>query len=95
MAQRYAIRSIDEAVACLAHPLLGMLLLESTNAILSVTGKSAHQILDSPDNVKFRSSMTVFDRADRRGPYTGALTRYFGGTCDPATLQIIDDWQRS
>lgn len=48
MAQRYAIRSRDEAVAYLAHPLLGLRLLESTNALLSVTGRSAHQIFGSP-----------------------------------------------
>lgn len=95
MAQRYAIRSMDEAVAYLAHPLLGLRLLESTNAVLSVTGRSAHQIFGSPDDAKFRSSMTLFDRADGRGPYREALDRYYDGEEDAASVRIIDGWQRS
>jgi uncharacterized protein (DUF1810 family) len=95
MAQRYAIRSMNEAVAYLAHPLLGTRLLESTKAALGVTGKSAHQIFGSPDDMKFMSSMTLFDRADRRGPYRDALDRYYDGENDAASLRIIDSWQRS
>lgn len=95
MAQRYAIGSMDEAVAYLAHPLLGTRLLESTKAVLGVTGKSAHQIFGSPDDAKFRSSMTLFDRADRRGPYGEALDRYYDGEDDSASLRIIHGWERS
>lgn len=94
-AQRYAIGSMDEAVAYLAHPLLGTRLLESTKAVLGVTGKSAHQIFGSPDDAKFWSSMTLFDRADRRGPYREALDRYYDGENDAASLRIIDGWQQS
>ncbi|WP_398471982.1 DUF1810 domain-containing protein [Tardiphaga sp.] len=95
MAQRYAIRSMDEAVAYLAHPLLGLRLLESTNAVLSVTGRSAHQIFGSPDDAKFKSSLTLFDRADGRGPYREALDRYYDGEEDAASVRIIEGWQRS
>lgn len=95
MAQRYAIRSMDEAVAYLAHPLLGLRLLESTNAVLSVTGRSAHQIFGSLDDAKFRSSLTLFDRADGRGPYREALDRYYDGEEDAASVRIIEGWQRS
>ncbi len=95
MAQRYAIRSMDEAVAYLAHPLLGLRLLESTNAVLSVTERSAHQIFGSPDDAKFRSSLTLFDRADGRGPYREALDRYYDGEEDAASVRIIEGWQRS
>lgn len=95
MAQRYAIRSMDEAVAYLAHPLLALRLLESTNAVLSVTGRSAHQIFGSPDDAKFKSSMTLFDRADGRGPYREALDRYYEGEEDAASVRIIEGWQRS
>lgn len=95
MAQRYAIRSMDEAVAYLAHPLLTLRLLESTNAVLSLTGRSAHQIFGSPDDAKFRSSMTLFDRADGRGPYREALDRYYDGEEDAASVRIIEGWQRS
>lgn len=94
MARRYAIRSMDEAVAYLSHPLLALRLLESTNAVLSVTGRSAHQIFGSPDDAKFRSSMTLFDRADGRGPYREALDRYYDGEEDAASVRIIDGWQR-
>jgi uncharacterized protein (DUF1810 family) len=95
MAQRYAIRSLGEAVAYLAHPLLGTRLLESTDAVLNVTGKSAHQIFGSPDDAKFKSSMTLFDRADRRGPYREVLDRYYEGKTDAASLQIINTWEGS
>ena len=95
MAQRYAIGSMEEAAAYLTHPLLGPRLLESTNAVLSLTGKSAHQIFGSPDDAKFKSSMTLFDRADRRGPFSGALDRYYKSESDAASLRIIHGWKRS
>ncbi|QUS39462.1 DUF1810 domain-containing protein [Tardiphaga alba] len=95
MAQHYAIRSMDEATAYLAHPLLGMRLLESTKAVLGIREKSARQIFGSPDDAKFRSSMTLFDRTDRGGPYREALDRYYNGEHDSASVRIIDGWQRS
>lgn len=95
MAQRYAIGSMDEAIAYLAHPLLGTRLLESTKAVLGVTGKSACQIFGSPDDAKFRSSMTLFDVADRCGPCREALDRYYEGKEDAASLRIIERWQQA
>lgn len=93
MAQHYAIGSMDEAVAYLAHPVLGARLRECTGAVLSVTGRSANEIFGSPDDAKFRSSMTLFCNADRGGDaYREALKRFYGGEEDPASLKIIEAW---
>jgi len=59
-AQRYAIDSLEEARAYLAHPILGARLLECAALVASVNGRSANEILGSPDDVKLRSSMTLF-----------------------------------
>lgn len=84
MAQRYAIGSMDEARAYLAHPLLGTRLRECTEAVLS-----------SPDDAKFRSAMTLFSEADRGGAlYKEALKRYYGGEQDQASLKIMNAWKQ-
>jgi uncharacterized protein (DUF1810 family) len=90
MAQRYAIGSVDEARAYLAHPLLGPRLRTCTAAVNAVTGRSAHAIFGSPDDVKFRSSMTLFAAAAPDEPgFTEALARYFAGSPDPLTLEKL------
>ena len=87
MAQRYAIRSLAEAEAYLAHPLLGPRLRRCTDLINAVEGRSIAAILGSPDDVKFRSSMTLFGRAaPDEARFKAALDRYFGGEPDAATL---------
>lgn len=93
MSQRYAIKSVSEAVAYLAHPLLGIRLAECTHAVLGVVGRSAHEIFGSPDDMKFRSSMTLFDAVDAGNLYREALDRLCGGEGDPATLALIDRWR--
>lgn len=93
MSQRYAIRSKAEAVAYLAHPQLGIRLTECTRTILAVSGKSAHEIFGSPDDAKFRSSMTLFDAVDAGSLYRQALDRLYGGETDPATLAVLDRWR--
>ncbi|SFL16448.1 DUF1810 domain-containing protein [Methylobacterium pseudosasicola] len=91
MAQRYAIGSLDEARAYLAHPVLGPRLRTCTAAVSGVTGRSAHAIFGSPDDMKFRSSMTLFARAAPEEPqFAEALARYFGGEPDPLTLAKLD-----
>jgi len=87
MAQRYAIGSRAEAVAYLGHPVLGPRLRECTALVGAITGKDIHAILGSPDDMKFRSSMTLFakvtpDNAD----FLAALEKYYGGEFDAATL---------
>jgi uncharacterized protein (DUF1810 family) len=87
MAQRYAIGSLGEARAYLDHPLLGARLRACTAAVNAASGRSAHAIFGSPDDMKFRSSLTLFARAAPDEPvFAEALARYFGGAPDPLTL---------
>jgi uncharacterized protein (DUF1810 family) len=95
MARRYAIRSKDEAVAYLATPTLSARLVECTGLVLATPDKSAHEIFGSPDDIKFRSSMTLFAEVDRDGAlYQQALDRFFDGKPDVATLNILKHWDR-
>jgi uncharacterized protein (DUF1810 family) len=90
MAQRYAIASLDEARAYLAHPILGARLRECAQAMLAVTGASAHDILGSPDDLKFHSSMTLFHRAAPAEPVFGScLRKYFAGEPDSQTVRLL------
>jgi uncharacterized protein (DUF1810 family) len=89
-AQRYAVADLDEARAYLAHPVLGPRLVESARALLGVEGRTAEQILGYPDDLKLRSSMTLFARAaDDPCVFEAVLERYYGGVGDPATLQRL------
>ncbi len=86
-AVRYAIRSLDEAAGFLGHDLLGPRLEECTGLVNAVRGRSALAIFGQPDDVKFRSSMTLFARAaPGRESFRTALATYFDGEQDPATL---------
>lgn len=90
MAQRYAIASLDEARAYLRHPILGPRLAECAGIVNRVQGRTAHEIFGSPDDLKFRSSMTLFGRADPAEPaFRTALERYFGGGEDPRTVALL------
>jgi uncharacterized protein (DUF1810 family) len=89
-ALRYGIAGLGEAEAYLAHPLLGPRLLECTALMNAVEGRSAHDVLGSPDDLKFRSCMTLFGRTAPEEPaFREALARYFGGKKDPATLALL------
>lgn len=86
MAQRYAISGLDEARAYLEHALLGPRLLESAQALLLHTSLSARRILGSPDDLKLRSSMTLFAAAaPDRAIFQQVLDAFFNGEPDPAT----------
>ena len=86
MAQRYAIRSLPEARAYDAHPVLGRRLRECTRLVLEGSAQSAEEIFGDIDARKLRSSMTLFHRAAPEEPlFSQVLDRYFGGTTDPAT----------
>jgi uncharacterized protein (DUF1810 family) len=90
MAQHYGIASLAEAQAYWQHPVLGARLKQCTELMLAVQGKTALQILGSPDNLKFHSSMTLFARAAPDEPvFAQALQKYFGGRADPATLDLL------
>ena len=87
MAQRYAIGSLDEARAYLAHPVLGSRLVDCVRLVLEVEGRDAHAIFGAPDDLKFRSSLTLFARAaPDEALFRAALGKYYGGAEDAATL---------
>jgi uncharacterized protein (DUF1810 family) len=89
-AQLYAIAALDEARAYLAHPVLGPRLVECTGLVNAVRGRTAHDIFGSPDDLKFRSSMTLFALADPDATAFGvALQEYFEGRRDPRTLELL------
>jgi uncharacterized protein (DUF1810 family) len=90
MARRYAIRSRAEAAAYGSHPVLGARLRESTRLVNQVEGRTVDEIFGYPDDLKFRSSMTLFAEAcaDNQ-PFREALKKYFGGEGDPLTLAKI------
>jgi uncharacterized protein (DUF1810 family) len=90
--QLYAIRDRAEAEAYAAHPLLGARLRECTALVNAVEGRSAHQIFGSPDDVKFRSCMTLYAAcASEPEEYRQALKRYFGGREDERTLSLLGE----
>ncbi|HEX3672984.1 MAG TPA: DUF1810 domain-containing protein [Rhizomicrobium sp.] len=90
-AAHFAIASLAEAKAYLAHPLLGGRLKECTGLVLEVEGRSALQIFGDPDNLKFRSSMTLFAQAAPGEPvFRAALDRYFSGDSDTLTLSHLN-----
>lgn len=89
-ALHYGIDDLSEARAYLGHPVLGTRLTECVEAVLSVSGRSLHDIFGSPDDIKFRSCMTLFLMASGgRGPYRLALERYCEGQMDTATLELL------
>ena len=92
MAERYGIASFAEAEAYLAHALLGARLLDCTRLMLAAdAGASALAILGAPDDLKFRSSMTLFAAVAEApaSPFAAALARFFAGVGDPATLAML------
>ena len=89
-AQAYAIASLAEAEAYLAHAVLGPRLLEATRALAGLEGRSAETILGPTDAMKLRSSMTLFARPAPNGPLFGLeLDRYFDGRRDEATEERL------
>ena len=89
-ARFYGIANRAEAEAYLAHPLLGPRLLECVELVNAVQGRSVHDIFGSPDDLKFRSCATLFSAVKPGGaPFTDALTRYFDGAPDDATVRLL------
>jgi uncharacterized protein (DUF1810 family) len=87
MARRYAISSLLEAQAYLAHPVLGPRLRDCTGWVNSVEGRSIEDLFGHPDDLKFHSSMTLFARAAEDPViFDAALRKYFGGQSDRLTL---------
>lgn len=88
-AQRFAIHSRAEAEAYLAHDRLGPRLIECTRLMLDIKGKSIRDILGSPDDLKFRSSMTLFGAVSNDPIFDLAIAKYYRDGKDPATLEIL------
>jgi len=90
MANKFAIASRAEAKAYLDHPILGPRLRECTRLVTAVPQRSIEEILGYPDDLKFRSSMTLFAAvADDNKDFTAALDKFYGGKADPATLERL------
>jgi uncharacterized protein (DUF1810 family) len=91
MSQRYAIASLAEAQAYLAHPDLGSRLVQCARLLLATPDRSAEQILGGIDAMKVRSSMTLFQRADPDEPaFREVLDRFYDGVPDRRTLELLD-----
>jgi uncharacterized protein (DUF1810 family) len=96
MAERFGVGSLEEARAYANHPVLGPRLRLVTELVNAVAERSIQQILGSPDDLKFRSCMTLFARAYRDNggdpePFVRALEKYFAGTPDALTLAWLDE----
>lgn len=90
MAERYGISGLAEARAYLAHPLLGPRLEDCVRALLSHRGRPVRQIMGSPDDLKLRSSMTLFQVAAPTQPlFPEVLQAFYDGEQDAATLQRL------
>lgn len=90
MARRFAIGSRPEAEDYLRHPILAPRLVDCTRAVCLIEGRSAYEIFGSPDDLKFRSSMTLFaEIAGDNGVFAEALRKYFAGRPDDLTLKAL------
>ena len=88
-ARRYAIKSIEEAIAYLNHPVLGTRLLECANTVLAIEGKTASEIFGYPDDLKLKSSMTLFSTVADDSVFVRVLDKYFQSERDDRTLQLL------
>ena len=91
MTNFYAIKTKAEAENYLEHPILGKRLIEISKALLEVEGKTAHQIFGNPDDMKLKSSMTLFGALENTNPiFQSVLDKYFDGTNDQKTLELLE-----
>jgi uncharacterized protein (DUF1810 family) len=89
-AKFYAISNLDEAAAYLAHPVLGRHLIQISNELLNIDDKTANEIFSSPDDMKLRSSMTLFANIpDTDSVFEKVIDKYFNGLQDELTLQLL------
>jgi uncharacterized protein (DUF1810 family) len=90
-AQRYGISSLDEARAYVAHSVLGPRLRECTGLVAAIDGRSVDEIFGWPDNLKVRSSMTLFAHAtDDNTGFRAVLDKFYDGQEDPATVELLN-----
>jgi len=90
MAKRYGISSMTEAKAYVAHAVLGARLAQCCELVLAVKGRTANEIFGSPDDLKLRSSMTLFAAAVPEVTlFARVLEKYYGGQPDACTLELL------
>lgn len=89
MARQFGIPSLHDAQDYLTHPLLGRRLVECTRAVNRLDERSPLAIFGSPDDMKFHSSMTLFDRAHPNTCFREALDSFFHGRLDPRTMELL------
>jgi len=86
----YSIRDLQEAAAYLKHPVLGPRLVEISKALLALASSNATQVMGSPDDIKLRSSMTLFSMVPGADPVFGeVLEKFFDGKRDERTVGIV------
>jgi len=96
MSQFYALDSLAEARAYLAHPILGPRLRACVKWVCAIEGRGLGEIFGAPDDAKFRSSMTLFAQAAPEEPvFAEALAKTCGGQSDPATLNLLAKTHKS
>ena len=89
-ARHYAIKSIAEAEAYLRHAIFGPRLLESARAVVALEGRSASEVFGSPDDMKLRSSATLFASISPAGSvFEQVIDKYFGGERDDRTIDLL------
>ena len=89
-ARHFAIRSLAEARALLAHPILGPRLIECSEAVLALEGRTAHEIFGSPDDLKLRSCATLFALVSPPDSvFERVLAKFYGGERDPRTIELL------
>jgi len=96
MSQRFAISSLQEAAAYLDHPILGARLVECTQLLLLARDKPIREVLGTPDDMKFRSSMTLFAHATTTNHiFADAIDAHFDGKFDGLTLNLLHTFNKS
>lgn len=92
MSLRYSIGSLDEARAYLSHSILGPRLRETCGIVNGIEGRTAYQVFGSPDDMKLRSSMTLFAHATKENDvFIDVIRKYFGGDFDKRTLELMGE----
>jgi len=90
-ARYFGLNGISQATEYLKHPVLGRHLVEISQALLALEGKTANQIFGTPDDLKLRSCMTLFAAVENSNPvFSRVLEKYFNGQPDALTLSIIE-----
>jgi len=93
-AKKYAIKSLEEATAYLADPVLGKRLIECTHLVMRIENSSAQKIFSYPDYLKFHSSMTLFANT-KKSPdiFKNALLMFYGGLADKKSLDLLNKYR--